>query len=573
MQAALHRAAPETALELCRTWLQTHPEDADAYRHLGKIHAVLGQSLPAQHAARRACELAPHDARSWVDLGRVFAFDGQLTDAARCFEEAIDCDPQHADGWHNLGIARYRTQDRRRAFDAFKRALHIDPTRAETYLALGNLLIETAQLEDAIECFERAARHAPELARARSRLARELAARGKAGRAETVFRESLGLDADDLQSWFGLGRVLEDLGQSQGALDCYLNVLQRQPRHAEAIGQYLALIRDEPDAAVLAAADSILQDATATGEAHALVGYGLAKFHDRRGRYAAAAAAGMTANAARRAATGALDRVALAARIDGMIDRYSREFFAARRRFGVGNDQPVFVVGLPRSGTTLTEQILASHPLVHGAGELPDMARNAAQCAGKAAPWHAASLIDEAQSRTHATGYLDALRPGAPKHRVRIIDKSPLNFFHLALIAVLFPNARVLHCQRDLRDTALSIWMENFNAQQRYATDFSDLAFFAKQYQRLMAHWEEHLPLRILTVRYEETVADVEAQARRLLDFLDVPWDSRCLAFHRHERAVQTPSRWQVRRPVYSSSVGRWRAYAPYLPELEAAFR
>lgn len=561
------------AIELCTAHLKTHPRDASAHRHLAQAYAVEGQSGQAMNSARRACELAPHDPRSWVDLGRVYALDRQFPEAARCFQEAIDCDSLHADGWHNLGVARRKLKDRGRAFDAFKRALLIDATRAETYLELGALLIETAQLEDAIECFERAAQHAPHLARARRRIAQELAARGKVRRAESLFRESLGMDAADTQSWFGLGRALEDLGEQSGAIDCYLNVLTREPHHAEATGQYLALVKEEPEPSVLATAQSAVRDMTIGNEQRALVGYGLAKFYDRRGQYTEASEAGLLANASRRRSSGALDRNALAARVNGITQLYTRDFFAKRRRYGLGNDQPVFVVGLPRSGTTLTEQILASHPLLHGAGELPDIARIAARCAEKSAPWRAAQLIEESQSRVQASAYMEVLRAGAPKRRLRIVDKSPLNFFHLAFIALLFPNARVLHCTRDLRDNALSIWMENFNSQQRYATDFGDLAFFATEYQRLMAHWREHLPLQMLDVRYEDTVADVEAQARRLLDFLDAPWDIRCLDFHRHERAVQTPSRWQVRKPVYANSVGRWRNYASHLPELESEFR
>ncbi len=151
-------------------------------------------------------------------------------------------------------------------------------------------------------------------------------------------------------------------------------------------------------------------------------------------------------------------------------------------------------------------------------------------------------------------------------------DKSPLNFFHLALAAVLFPNARVIHCVRDPRDNALSIWMENFNPDQRYATDFEDLAWFTAEYRRLISHWRRHLPLEMLELRYEDTVADLEGQARKLVAFLDAPWEARCLDFHRSERAVQTPSRWQVRQPIYTQSVARWKAYAPYLPQLPAAF-
>jgi hypothetical protein len=256
-----------------------------------------------------------------------------------------------------------------------------------------------------------------------------------------------------------------------------------------------------------------------------------------------------------------------------LLATYDAAFFASRRNFGRATDQPVFIVGLPRSGTTLTEQILSAHRLLHGAGELPDLARIATRSfAGKEETWQATARLDEAKSRELADEYLCALREGAPTERLRISDKSPLNFFQFAFAALLFPGARVIHCHRDARDTALSIWMENFNPDQRYATDFNDLAFFTAQYERLMVHWRHVLPLPVLEVRYEETVANVETQARRLLEFLDVPWDARCLDFHKSERALQTPSRWQVRQPIYTRSVARWQRYAEYLPDLEMAF-
>ncbi len=573
VQVELDGGGLAAAIRLCRERIEASPGGADAHRHLGQFLAAGGDILPAYRKAQRACELAPNDARCWSDLGRVYALDGKLEDAARCFTEAIQTDPRCADGWHNLGTALNKLGDHQGAFTALKNALSIDPTRAETYLNLGNLLIAADQFEDAVECFERAAQHDPKLAQARSRLAHELSTRGKVKRAESLFRQSLGLNPDHVQGWFGLGRTLEDLGQAEGALGCYLQVLKRRPGHATALGQYLALVRDTAPPDLLAAARTAMHDPETADEAQALIGYGLAKYHDRRREYAEAAAVGLVANAARRRKTGPLDHAALAARIDHMLRTYTQDFFAQHRRLGLGTDEPVFIVGLPRSGTTLTEQILSAHPLLHGAGELPALARIAARCIEDAEqPWQAATQLDAMQSRVRAQEYLKALRDGAPKGTLRISDKSPLNFFHLALAAILFPNARVIHCIRDPRDNALSIWMENFNPDQRYATDFDDLAFFIAQYQRLMAHWRLHLPLKMLELRYEDTVADLEAQARKLIAFLDAPWDARCLDFHQSERAVQTPSRWQVRQPIYTKSVARWKAYAPYLPRLPAAF-
>ncbi len=513
VKVALDGGGLAAAIQLCHDRIKAAPEDADAYRHLGKLLAAGGDILPAYRKAQRACELAPDDARCWSDLGRVYALDGKLDDAARCFTEAIQIHPRFADGWHNLGTALKKLGDRQGAFTALKNALLIDPTRAETYLNLGNLLIASDQFEDAVECFERAAKHDPKLAQARSRLAHELSTRGKVKRAESLFRQSLGLNPDHVQGWFGLGRTLEDLGEAEGALGCYLQVLKRRPGHATALGQYLALVGDAAPPDILEAARTAVgwpkrsvsadengpeargqEEAPPTlpqtkaamdnpetpDEAKVMIGYGLAKYHDRRREYAEAAAVGLAANAARRRKTGPLERAALAARIDHMLRTYTRDFFARHRRLGLGTDQPVFIVGLPRSGTTLTEQILSAHPLLHGAGELPALARIAARCIEDAEePWEAATKLDEMQSRERAHEYLKALRDGAPKGRLRISDKSPLNFFQLAFAAVLFPNARVIHCIRDPRDNALSIWMENFNPDQRYATDFDDLAFFS----------------------------------------------------------------------------------------------
>lgn len=572
LRAAAAAGDLRRALEIGHERLREHPQDADAHRHLAQIHAASGEPLLAKRHSMRACELSPDDPKCWSDFGRVCALSNELADAVRCFQESVEIDARHADGWHNLGVAFRKMGEPERAFDALKKALSIEPARAETYLELGNLLIRSGQFEDAIECFERAARHDANLASARNRLAQTLSARGKVRRAESLFRQSLGLDPDQVQGWFGLGRVLEDLGEAEGALDCYLNAFRRRPEHAPAIGQYLALVREGADTRVLAAATAALAAEAAGDEARAAIGYGLLKYHDRRKEYDQAAAAGIAANAACRRLNGPLDREALATQIDAIVATCTKDFFAARCRWGLGTDQPVFVVGLPRSGTTLTEQILSSHPQLHGAGELPDIARIARSVSPDEWPWRAALRVDEMQSRVRGGDYLLALRDGAPRDMLRIIDKSPLNFLHLAFIAVMFPKARVIHCRRSARDNALSIWMENFNAAQKYATDFEDLAFFIGQYRRLMAHWREHLPLSMLEVVYEETVADVERQARRLLEFLGAPWDEACLQFHSSARAVQTPSRWQVRRPVYSTSVERWKNYAALMPALDSAF-
>ena len=572
----------EGAVALCRDRLAADPGDVGAHRYLAELHTADGELPLAIRHAHLACELQPDEPQNWSALGRVQAQSGSLPEGIQSFMRATQISPDSAESWHNLGVGLRKQNSPQEAFAALKKALQLDPARADTYLVLGNLLIEAGQFEDAVECFERAARHDPGLATARSRLAEIFSQGGKVGRAESLFRESLGLNPDHLQGWLGLGRTLEDLGEADGARAAYLNVLRRKPDHALALGHYLALLNERDGESAMTAearqwlerADAALREDAVDDEAKALIGYGLAKYHARRSDHARSAESAAAANSARRRVSGALDRPPLMERVDGLIATYDGEFFAHRKQYGLGTDQPVFIVGLPRSGTTLTEQILSAHPLLHGAGELPDLVRIASRSLPKEHDrvWRAAEWLGPSESTECAHEYLRALRAGAYKGRLRITDKSPFNYYQLAFAALLFPNAKVIHCRRDARDTALSIWMENFNPQQRYATDFDDLAFLHAQYDRLMAHWHEVLPLQILDLSYEDTVADLEGQARRLLRFLDVPWDSHCLKFHRNDRAVQTPSRWQVRQPVYSSSVGRWRDYAGHLPKLVTSF-
>lgn len=573
VQMALNEKTPAVAKRICEDHLRSAPDDPAAYRYLGQVLIILGEQDQARTFATRATELAPRDPRAWSDLGRVHVLARKILDAIPCFEQAVALAPDYADGWHNLGLALKQAGQPERAFEAIKQALLIDPTRADSYMALGNLLVEHEQLDEALGCFERAVAHDPQLARAQARLAQELSQRGEVERAQSLLRRSVALDPNDIDNWVDLGRTLEDLGQAEAALSCYRAILRKQPGNAFALGQYLALAKGDEGLEWLEQVEQILDRSGDSKEGKALIGYGLAKFYDRRGSYKEAAHAATRANAARRSSVGPLDREGLKARVDAIMAAYTPEFFSERRHMGLGTDQPVFIVGLPRSGTTLTEQILAAHPFMHGAGELPDLARLARHVVAEhdTAPWQAAIRLEEMASRWLAHDYLRALRRQAPPDCPRISDKQPLNYFHMAFAALLFPNARVIHCRRDARDNALSIWMENFNPDQRYATDFDDLAFFTAQERRLMAHWHAVLPRKMLDVQYEDVVADLEGQARRLIDFLGAPWDDRCLQFHQQERAVQTPSRWQVRQPIYTKSVGRWKRYREFLPDLEGA--
>ncbi len=252
---------------------------------------------------------------------------------------------------------------------------------------------------------------------------------------------------------------------------------------------------------------------------------------------------------------------------------FTGQFFAERQSFGIASEAPVFVVGMPRSGTTLVEQIAASHPQVHGAGERWEMdvaAHNLSDTLGAQAPYpENVAELDEATAARLGEAYLGRLREVAGDAE-RVIDKLPFNYLRLGLIAVLLPRARVIHCRRDVRDTCLSCYFQNFSIPYPWTTDLCEIGRYHRAYERLMAHWRSVLPRAMLEVDYEDLVADQEGQSRRIIDFLGLQWDPRCLDFHRTQRQVSTASAWQVRRPIYATSVGRWRAYERMLEPLEA---
>jgi len=261
--------------------------------------------------------------------------------------------------------------------------------------------------------------------------------------------------------------------------------------------------------------------------------------------------------------------------VDALIAYFTRRKIQSLPRSTLGDERPVFIVGMPRSGTSLVEQILASHPDVYGAGELEAIFQIAGQAEarlsgrGFAFPQSldgiTSSLADEL-----AANYLRPLTALAPAAR-RITDKLPLNFLQLGLISILFPQARVIHCMRDPRDTCLSCYMTHFSSGNEFSYDLRSCGHFYRQYEKLMTHWKRALDLPILDVIYGQLVEDAEGQSRRMVEFLGLPWDPQCLRFYDNTRYVPTASNAQVRQPIYQSSVGRWRHYDKHLAPLLAA--
>lgn len=535
---AWQQREPETALQLLRVAVQQRPDHADVQADLA-LMLLLG---------RRAAESLPH------------------------WDQRLRLVPQDSMAWHNYGNALLAVGHLDTAVTAFEQALTLAPNQAQTYEVYARALAEAGRPAQAEAVWRRGLERLPKLESMYLGLVALQFSRGHLKECLDTYRQGVSVLPESADLQMGMGQILEDLGDKAAAEWQFRLALKLRPGWAIPIEALLTLLRKEALDADLDAARAVMADPLRPPADHSNAGFGLGKALDARGDYDGAFDAWNQANAARRRQVGSYDREGLIKRVDRLITQFSRAFMEARRTWGHPSPRPVFVLGMPRSGTTLVEQILSAHPDVHGYGELTDLGRIAKempQRIGSVQRWpEVAGALHPETVRAAANDYLNSLQERYATSAARLVDKAPTNFFHIGLIAMLFPKAVIVWCRRDPRDICTSIYSENFGLSQKQATDLADIGFFYRQHRRLMGHWMEVAGTQIYPCRYEALIADPEGQSRNLLKAVGLPWDDRCLRFHEGDRPVLTPSRWQVRTPIYSGAIGRWRRYEKHLAPL-----
>ncbi len=562
----------EDAIEHYRRALALAPEYALAHANLAAVLHESGHFGEAIVHARRAAELEPGDAEAHASVGKALAALRQDEDAIRAFQKAIALAPNRADFYVDLGAVLARLGRRGDSEKALRRALELSPDHVGAQFTLGSVLEQAGRLDEAEACYRQILREGAESADVHVALARVLQVESRLDEAERILKRALALDPQHASAYIVLGELRAAEGRFREAEQSYREALRWWPQCAGAylnlanIKRYTSL--EDADAreidALLARPDIPESDA-------ACLHFALAKICNDCGAYEKAFRHYREGNALKHRCS-RFDRDRLEARTERVLRTFDRTFFERRRGYGLDSERPVFVVGMARSGTSLVEQIIASHPLARGAGELTKIADLIAGFERAPGTYpEAAAELDAKASRRLAAAYESHLCQVAGGGATRVTDKMPTNFMHLGFIALLFPRARVVHCLRDPLDSCLSIYFQHFHHGNDYAHDLADIGFFYRQYRRLMDHWRQVLPLAIHEVRYEELVADPEGQVRALIEFLGLPWDERCLAPHRSRRAVQTASTWQVRQPIYASAIGRWRHYDKHLGPLKQA--
>jgi tetratricopeptide (TPR) repeat protein len=562
---------PEPALEEFRRALELNPELSEAHSNLGQLLLERHQREPALGHCREAVRLRPNFPEAHNNLGNVLRELGQLAEARACYAAALRLNPGLALTYSNMGQALQEGGQLREAVAWYQQGLQRDPNSARIHCNLASALEEQGDLPGAADRYRLALRLAPDYAEAHNGLGFVLHEQGEYPEALRHYREVLRLKPDYATGHCNLGSIQEELGSLDEAEASLRAALQRDPDHAGAWSLLATLLRGRLPAEDLEAVRRLLGRPQLPLGRRLALHFGLAHVLDARGAYAEAAEHLRRGNDLCRELwqkQGQLyDPLAHARYVEALVRAFSAEFFARTRGFGLDTEVPVFIVGLPRSGTTLTEQILASHSRVHGAGErsyLRDSLEALPRALGSpAAALESLARLTPAAARQVGEWHLARLRALSPE-AARVVDKMPENYLYLGLVATLFPRARVIHCRRDLRDVAVSCWTTNFR-HIRWAADPEHIAARFREYRRLMDHWRAVLPLEVFEVAYEETVADLEGVARRLTAWCGLEWEDSCLAFHRTARPVRTASASQVRQPLYTRSVARWKHYEPDL--------
>jgi tetratricopeptide (TPR) repeat protein len=562
--ALLESGETEAAIHSLETAVALQPEFAAAVAQLARALTAVG----------RGAEAIPHYERLWARDARDGTLDeyaallaglGRYEASARCYRNLLTRMPGNGRLHANLGHVLHCLGDFRAATEHGRRAIELEPRLPEAHLHLGNSLLALNALSEADVAYRAGLKVAPDHAALHTAHAMAERAVGRLADAEESARRALALRPDAADTLALLGSLAIDHGRFDEAEELLRKALAIDPELPEALASLAALRKmSAADAPWRDAAERVL--ARGLPVAHAInLHHALGKYYDDVDERAAAFQHHRLGNELARRSRLRYDRTEMTQRVSRTLAAFDQHALAALRPGGIASEVPVFVVGMPRSGTSLTEQILASHPQVHGAGELLYWIF-AADAERAATPEQRGATIADL-----GRAYLEGLATQAPGAS-RVIDKLPVNFRHIGLIHAALPGARFIHLERSSLDTCLSIYFQGFSAAHPYATDFGDLAHYYHEYRRLMAHWRAALPPRtLLEVRYEDLVDDPEGWSRRMLAHIGLPWDPRCLEFHRTDRPVLTASNWQVRQPISKASVERWRRYEQFLGPLREA--
>ena len=604
---ALHqRGQLDAAATIYREVIASEPKNAFALHFLGLVEASRGQLPEALRLLKTSLRLQPKNVSFAENYATALYLGAKYADAVEVCEQGLKFDPRNTTLLYTSAIANFRRRRHRDAQAQFDRLLLIQPNNAVALNERGAVLAELGDLDSALASIEAALRLEPDFADACLNRGNILAKQLRHEDALAAFDRALALKPALAKAWAGRAHVLVDQSRLEEALESYDRALALAPDDADVHGSRAICLQDigrlsEARAAIdkaialapgapslyhtlafsrrlarddprFAAMERLAQNTSSfTAQEKTDLHFALAKAYEDNQDYDRAFERFLAGNRERRrqltydegATLGAFERIA---------ERFPRERLQRSGGRGDSSSVPVFIVGMPRSGTTLVEQILASHSQVHGAGEVSDFPHALVEAGQRLAPGlgpveSVLQLPDEAFPGV-GSDYVRRIRTAAPP-ATRILDKAPRNFRFIGAIRLALGQARIIHVRRDPLDTCFSCFSVMFRDHLPFTFDLRELGRYYAAYERLMQHWREALPPgAMLEVRYEDVVADVEGQARRLVAYCGLDWEDQCLEFDKNSRAVRTASVMQVRQPLYKTAIGRSRAFAGRLAPL-----
>jgi tetratricopeptide (TPR) repeat protein len=566
----------QQAEQLYRQILKKDPDQPDALHYLGVIAMQAGHFDAATDLITQALQEQPQNHFAIANLGNALLQGGNHAAAIDQYQAALAIEPSMFDARRNLASALLAQNDPSAALREIKQAAEMAPRSLEVQVTLGNILQETGFADEAIACFKGILEARPDIAQVHVNLGISLRHAGARDEAIACYEKAIALAPDYVEAHHELGNVYRDLGEKEKSAMALRKALSIDSNHTKSWFALANLSKNSLSESDVAAMTALLDAPGLGDEQRTHLEFALGKVHEDRNEHAQAMPHYLAGNKLRRAAlVYSIDDDRRA--FERLTAVFDAEFFERWAGCGSDSSAPIFIIGMPRSGTSLAEQVLASHPQVHGGGELPALARAAASrfTLADGIDYSASAATAATEDFERIAEYYLRVIAKVGGDAPRVTDKLPTNFLNVGLISIVFPKATVIHCSRDPRDTCFSIFKHFFGARgHSYAYDLEELGTYYNFYKDMMAHWRAVVPIRIHELRYEEMIGNQEEATRALLEACDLPWDPVCLEFHRTARPVATISADQVRRPIYSSSVGLWKqhetALAPLLRLIEA---
>ncbi len=538
--------------------LAADPRDGKAHFMLGVIHARQGDLVSAERHLRLTVELEPGLAPAWLNLGQVYELLRRYAEAESCLLKALELQADLLDARESLGRIHFATGRISDAIERFREVVDQAPSRIPALSGLITSLHLTGQMTAAYQIGMQALSSAPDnpgILISMGQICRDV---GSLDESLQYFHKVLQLAPGHPAALLGETEVLERMGRTDEALARLQPLLPHIDRNPDVLILYARIAsRLDFDAGIIGRLEKALEMEGLNFRSREQIHYLLGELYDRAGRYDEAFAHYRSANGDAGSAPVQDQDPA-----DAIITSVGTTGFASLPRADRAEVTPIFIVGMPRSGTSLVEQILASHPDVYGAGELNFISVIAAELGyGRGA-----FTPDPEALRTLSRRYLDIIAEHTGGARF-FTDKMPHNFLYLGLITLLFPHARIIHTRRDPLDTCLSCYFQNFSGTHQYTRDLGRLGQHYRNYERLMNHWRR-LDIPFMDVEYEALVEDLETVSRRMTDYCGLDWSEACVRFYESGRVSDSASYNQVNKPVYKTSVGRWRNYEQYLAPL-----